>query len=86
MAQSSVEWFFQQIRNNGGGFTAEELFEWHKQAKQIEKLQHYNTWTDSRIECKGDDYVGIEKTFEQYYNETFKPKDNGTTNSSRMVS
>jgi hypothetical protein len=37
----------------------------------MEKEQHKNTWEDSRIESKGDDFIGKEKTFKEYYNETY---------------
>jgi hypothetical protein len=45
-----------------------------ERAKQMEEEQHGNTWFDSRIECKGDDFIGKEKTFKEYYNETFGDK------------
>lgn len=64
---TAVEWL-EKICNDRGYHLMSEYF---IQAKQMEKEQHYDTWTDSRIECKGDDYVGKEKTFEQYYNETY---------------
>lgn len=38
---------------------------------QKEKEQHMETWSDSRIEYRGDGYIGKEKTFEEYYNETY---------------
>jgi hypothetical protein len=40
----------------------------------MEMRQHENTWIDSRIEIKGDDYIGKEKSFEEYYNETYTTK------------
>jgi hypothetical protein len=42
-----------------------------QQAKAMEKEQHSDTWMDSRIEYFGDDYIRKEKSFEEYYNETF---------------
>lgn len=48
-----------------------ELDEIIEQAKQMEYEQHLDTWTDSRIEYKGDSYIGKEKSFEQYYLETY---------------
>ena len=42
-----------------------------EQAKEMEKQQHINTWIHSRVEYQGDDYIGKEKTFDEYYNETF---------------
>ena len=49
-----------------------------QQAKQIEIRQHENTWIDSKIEMKGDgdNYIGKEKSFEEYYKENY-----GTANS-----
>ena len=44
----------------------------YEQAKQMEKEQHSNTWTDARTHHKEDDYIGKEISFEQYYNETYK--------------
>jgi hypothetical protein len=67
--QTAVDWLFEQIpvewTSTKYGFDA------YQQAKQMEKEQHDNTWIDSRIERNGDDYIGQDKTFEEYYNETF---------------
>ena len=38
---------------------------------EMEKEQMNDTWEDSRLFDKGDDYIGQQKSFEQYYNETF---------------
>lgn len=77
---TAVDWFADKIWSlaiqliydemNEGQFAMayDELIE---QAKQMEKEQHDNTWVDSRIEYNGDDYIGKEKTFEQYYNESY---------------
>jgi len=43
-------------------------------AMELEKEQHKNTWEDSRIESKGDDFIGKEKTFKEYYNENYGTK------------
>jgi len=43
----------------------------YKKAKSLQKQQHYDTWHDSRLYQKGEDYIGKEKTFEEYYNETY---------------
>jgi hypothetical protein len=42
-----------------------------KQAKEMEKEQHENTWDDSRLEDMGDNYIGKQKSFNEYYNETY---------------
>ena len=39
---------------------------------EMEKQQHSNTWDDSRIEDNGDNYLGKQLSFEEYYNETFQ--------------
>jgi hypothetical protein len=79
--QTAVDWFADEIlkaaivflynEKNEGKFSLayDELIE---QAKQMEEEQHHNTWLDSRIEnSDGYEYLGKEKTFEQYYNETY---------------
>ena len=49
--------------------------EWRKkfleEAKEMEKEQHANTWDDSRVEDKGDNYVGKQKSFNDYYEQTY---------------
>lgn len=83
--QTAVEWFIKNIAENGlfnvstsdaiknlnNSMKIEELEE---QAKEMEKQQHSETWDNSLIENKGDNYIGKEKSFDQYYNETFKNK------------
>jgi hypothetical protein len=70
--QTAVEWYNQQIvdRQNGNGDSRsfDEIFE---QAKEMEKEQQKNTWEDSRLEDKGDNYIGKQKSFEDYYNKTY---------------
>jgi len=36
-----------------------------------EKEQMCDTWVDSRTADKGDNYIGKQKSFDEYYNETF---------------
>jgi hypothetical protein len=48
-----------------------EYIELKRQAKEMEKEQQKNTWEDSRLEDKGDNYIGKQKSFEDYYNETY---------------
>jgi hypothetical protein len=68
--QTAVEWLVEQIcTSEMSNFIFHQEI---KQAKAMEKEQHFNTWDDSRLFDKGDDYIGEQKTFEQYYNETFK--------------
>jgi len=37
----------------------------------VEKKQHANTWDDSRVEDKGDNYIGKQKSFNDYYEQTY---------------
>jgi hypothetical protein len=72
--QTAVEWFADEIlkaaivflynEKNEGKFSLayDELLE---QAKQMEEEQHGNTWLNGQVN------VGIKKTFQQYYNETY---------------
>lgn len=66
---SSVDWFYQQIRNNGGGFTAEDLFEWHEKAKAIHEQEIYAARNDMK-KCLMD---GLGINNELYYEQTFHP-------------
>jgi len=69
--QSSIELFaialYEKGFLQGNGDEIQNLLE---QAKEMEKNQHANTWDDSRVEDKGDNYVGKQKSFDNYYNET----------------
>ena len=73
--QTAVEWLIKKLQNrqNGifDGLPHLSLDEIYNQAKQMEKEQHSNTWTDARTHHKEDDYIGKEISFEQYYNETY---------------
>jgi len=73
MKQTAVQWFALKVMylkmNPKQAF---EFIEWFDQAKEMEKEQMGDTWVDSRIADKGDDYIGKQKSFEQYYNETYK--------------
>lgn len=70
--QTAVEWLVNQL--NKKGFAVVVTDEEIEQAKEMEKQQHSETWDNSLIENKGDNYIGKEKSFEEYYNETFKNK------------
>jgi hypothetical protein len=72
MKQTAVEWLFDQffkVKWDSMQGNRPTIFE---QAKEMEKEQMNDTWEDSRLFDKGDDYIGQQKSFEQYYNETFK--------------
>ena len=66
--QSSVDWFYQQIRYNDEGFTHEDLMEWHRQAKAMHKEEIEKAW------AKGFTNTFVDENPEIYYNETFKTK------------
>ena len=66
--QTAVEWLVGQLPID---VKMELGFELVEQAKQMEKEQHDNTWVDSRIEDRGEGFIGKEKTFKQYYSETY---------------
>jgi len=69
--QTAVEWLVQWLKDNpiSYGNSYNEAVE---QAKAMEKEHHANTWIDSRVFDKGDDYIGKTKSFEQYYKETYQ--------------
>jgi len=41
----------------------------------MEKEQMEDVWHDSRVEDFGDNYIGKQKSFNDYYNETFNTED-----------
>ena len=63
--QTAVEWLVNQL--NKKGFAVVVTDEEIEQAKEMEKQQHSETWDNSLIE----NYIGKEKSFEEYYNENF---------------
>jgi len=69
--QSAVEWLVEQLVNDG-----KLIYDDYKeieQAKEMEKEQHKNTFKQSRLSYIFDkEMPPVWKTFEQYYNETFK--------------
>ena len=66
--KTAVEWLiFEMVMEYG--IVDTELYD---KARQIEQEQHNETWDESRVCDMGDDYLGKEKTFEEYYNETYK--------------
>ena len=78
MKQTAVQWLIQKLinRQNGiiDGFPVLSLDEIYDKAKQMEKEQHEDTWLNSRIESNDEDYIGKEKSFEQYYEQTYGGK------------
>ena len=63
--------YYVEGSHKGEPFKLEKLYAAVQQAKAMHKQEQENTWYDSRIEDMGDNYIGKQKSFEQYYNETF---------------
>lgn len=66
--QTAVEWLFEKMTEKGTNPYWDMRF---IQAKAMEKEQHSNTWIDARTHQKGDDYIGKEMSFEDYYKQTY---------------
>ena len=71
MKQTAVEWLLNKIESKNGKEFSSYYTEFIEQAKEMEKEQHNNTWVSGWVECKYDNSICKEKTFEQYYNETY---------------
>jgi hypothetical protein len=72
MKQTAVEWYFTELWN-----APKDKFIWHSiliKAKEMDKEQMHDTWVDSRTFDKGDNYFGKQKSFDEYYNETYGKK------------
>jgi hypothetical protein len=72
MNQTAVEFLYEALWEAG-----KDKFIWQiilQQAKEIEKEQMCDTWVDSRTFDKGDNYFGKQKSFDEYYNETYEKK------------
>jgi hypothetical protein len=72
--QTAVEWYAEQVEQHllaFGNAQPNVLSKLKKQAKEMEKEQHEDTWLDSRLEDKGDNYIGKEKSFEEYFTENY---------------
>jgi hypothetical protein len=73
MKQTAVDWLEDNLIGNP--FSEKDFahnVNIFKQAKEIEKEQMGDTWVDSRTFDKGDNYFGKQKSFDEYYNETYK--------------
>ena len=68
--QTSVEWLVEQIKNNVHN-TIEEFELIVEQAKEMEKEQIMTAFTQGDI-FGADFFDRVNRTAEQYYNETFK--------------
>jgi len=67
--KTAVEWLFEQLpdhlRLSKDGLDA------LNRAKEIEREQQEDTWINSRIEDKGDLYIGKQVDFNEYYSKTY---------------
>ena len=83
--QTAIDWLFMELQELESKYAKSnfkisiEVYETTKRclkekAKDMEKEQHAITWLDSRIENHGDDYIGKEKSFDQYYAETYEKR------------
>ena len=69
MNQTAVEFLYEALWEAG-----KDKFIWQiilQQAKEMEKEQMCDTWVDSRTFDKGDNYFGKQKSFDEYYKETY---------------
>jgi hypothetical protein len=77
MAQQTAVEYLENIINslthNGGSLTNDYIFlaKHIEQAKAIEKEQLYQVWLASEQWSDGE-FLDSKKSFEEYYNETFK--------------
>ena len=79
MKQTAVEWLYNHLfPNQLDGFSEEEWSKIDKAFKQAKKMEWElmeNVWDDSRIEDFGDEYIGKQTSFNDYYNQTFNTKE-----------
>ena len=72
MKQTAVQWFATRVTYlNISPKEMHDFLDWYEEAKEIEKEQMGDTWVDSRTFDKGDNYFGKQKSFDEYYNETY---------------
>ena len=72
MKQTATHWMFDKLWE-----TPKDKLAWFKilmDAKEMEREQMHDTWVDSRTFDKGDNYFGKQKSFDEYYNETYGDK------------
>jgi hypothetical protein len=74
MKQTAVEWLYKEMIKKSVNDPSHNVLYILQHAKEMEKEQMNDTWEDSRLFDKGDDYIGEQKSFEQYYNEIFNTK------------
>jgi hypothetical protein len=69
--QTAVEWLESELDFLSNYMSERDRSKLFEQAKEMEKEQHANTWDDSRVEDRGDNYVGKQKSFNDYYEQTY---------------
>jgi hypothetical protein len=78
--QTALDWYIEQNFNNIVQRETQQISQDEyviaynnllNQAKQMEKEQHEETWFSSRVEDMGDEFKVEQKSFEDYYNETY---------------
>jgi hypothetical protein len=65
--QTTVEWLVNQVEDFIGLIPVDII----EKAKAMEEKQHENTWIEGQSCKMPDTYIGKEKTFQQYYTETY---------------
>lgn len=78
MKQTAVEWLvnhWKKLQSEGEKMSWQQIIDITELAKEMEKEQMENVWHDSRIEDFGDDYIGKQTSFNDYFNETFNTED-----------
>ena len=72
MKQTAVEWLVNVVQSCiAPNFIPKEIV---KQAKEMEKQQHKETWFLSTSQFANESEMLYKKDFEQYFNEKFKNK------------
>ena len=74
---SAVDWLVNEITlmkvdSNSLFLNPNEIKGLVQKAKEIEENQHRDTWDESRIENLGDDYLGKQVSFSDYFKKRFK--------------
>jgi hypothetical protein len=72
--QTAVEWFFEHLMpfiEFSDAEKREDVRNVLEQAKAMAEKQHENTWIEGQSCKMPDTYIGKEKTFQQYYTETY---------------
>jgi hypothetical protein len=71
MKQTAVEWLISKIEvNSNPSLTQKEMIGYIEQAKEMEKQQIVDAWTDAKYCNTMGNEINYEDG-EQYYNETF---------------